>query len=368
MEVSYVETVDELERAVAATVSASHVEGLMLFTAASDGRPGESVEHVLQKLDVPVFGGVFPELIYRGEKVTTGAVVCGLTTEPQVTTVPELSDPDEEYAASLDPDLPVEGYETAFVFVDAYATEVERFIESLFRTYSVEFNYIGGGAGSLEMEQEPCLFTNEGILGDSAVVAAVSPPLELGVKHGWQEIAGPFRVTDADGPTLKALDGKPAFSVYRDAVEEHTGEGLPRDTFFEIAKGYPFGVARIEGEQIVRDPFEITDDDGLTCFGDVPEGEFVHILEGEPDSLIEAAQQAKAEAQADEQGADTLFFFDCISRVLYLEDEFDRELAHVRAADTQMVGALTIGEIANDGSGHLDYHNKTAVVGMGRHI
>jgi len=31
--------------------------------------------------------------------------------------------------------------------------------------------------------------------------------------------------------------------------------------------------------------------------------------------------------------------------------------------DTPMVGALTIGEIANDGYGHLDYYNKTAVVG-----
>lgn len=367
MDLSYVETIDDVTDAVTATVTADHVEGLMLFAAADD-RPAELFEDVLGSLDVPVFGGIFPELIYRGEKVTTGAVVCGLTTEPQVTTVPGLSDPEAEYGAHLDPDLPVEGYETAFVFVDAYATEIERFIDSLFRTYSVEFNYIGGGAGSLDMEQQPCLFTGDGVVEDSAVVAAVSSPLELGVKHGWQEIAGPFRVTDADGPTLNSLDGTPAFSVYSDVVDDHAGRAVTRDNFFEIAKGYPFGVARIEGEQIVRDPFEVTDEGGLNCFGDVPEGEFVHILEGDPDSLVNAAQQATTAAQGDETTADTLFFFDCISRVLYLEEAFDRELAHATVAGTEMVGALTIGEIANDGAGHLDYYNKTAVVGTGREI
>jgi hypothetical protein len=198
-------------------------------------------------------------------------------------------------------------------------------------------------------------------------MAAVRPPLELGVRHGWQEIAGPFRVTDADGPTLNCLDGKPAFSVYSETVEQHTQTAVTRDNFFEAAKAYPFGIVRLDGEQIVRDPFEVTDEDGLNCFGDVPEGEFVHVLEGEADTLIDAARMAKEETQT-EKTADTLFFFDCISRVLYLEEEFEQELASVRTETTETVGALTIGEIANDGAGHLDYYNKTAVVGAADQI
>jgi len=362
MELTYAETTAGIKREGETVAAESEVEGLAIF-AAPDDSLDPSVNPFLQTLDVPVFGGIFPEFIYRGEKKESGAVICGLTTEPSVTTVPELSNAEQEYTAHLDPDLPVEGYETGFVFVDAYATGVEQFVESLFRTYSVELNYVGGGAGTLEMEQQPCLFTNEGVIEDGAVFAAVESPMELGVKHGWQEVAGPFRVTDADGPTLRTLDGKPAFSVYSETVTQHASVQLSEENFFDVAKAYPFGIARMDGEQIVRDPFEVTDDGGLTCFGDVPEGEFLNILEGQPESLIQAAKQAKDEAETDGVDPEGLFFFDCISRVLYLEAEFERELAGVRTEETPLVGALTIGEIANDGSGHLDYYNKTAVVG-----
>jgi hypothetical protein len=361
MEVAYTETMGEAEREGDRIASKSESEGLVIFAAPRDGLDS-SFESFLQDLDVPVFGGHFPELIYRGEKREFGAVVCGLTAPPKVTTIPELSNPDRAHMSNLDPDLPAQGYETAFVFVDAYATDIERFIEALFRTYSVELNYIGGGAGTLEMEQKPCLFTGDGIIEDSAVVAAIDSPLQLGVKHGWQEIAGPFRVTDAEGPVLETLDGKPAFSVYKETVNENVSTELTRENFFEVAKGYPFGIARIDGEQIVRDPFEVTERDGLNCFGDIPEGEFVHILEGLPKSLIDAAEKAKEQTNADETDPEALLFFDCISRVLYLEDQFEQEIESVQIDGTPTVGALTIGEIANNGSGHLDYYNKTAVV------
>jgi hypothetical protein len=363
MELSYVETTARIESAAEEVASADHVEGLLIFaTPADDGYDGQ-LESFLGRLDVPVIGGVFPELIHQNKKKEQGAVVCGLTVEPQVKTVPGLSDSKADYSSHLDPDLSVDGYETIFVFVDAYATEIERFVQSLFRTYGVELNYLGGGAGSLAADQQPCLFTDEGIVQDSAVVAAISSPLDLGVRHGWQEIAGPFRVTDTDGPVVNGLDGKPAFSVYRDVVEQQISGDLIREEFFETAKAYPFGISRMDGESIVRDPFEIVDENGLRCFGDVPEGEFVHILEGDAPTLIRAAQSAADEARSTQRDTEALFFFDCISRVLYLQEEFQQELTSVKADGSQMAGALTIGEIANDGNGHLDYYNKTAVVG-----
>lgn len=362
MEVTYSAAVGaELREALASTANTDSVEGILLLAAPDPEWRSTAFEEALRELPVPVFGGIFPEILHDGVKTETGAVIVGFPSEPVVTTVPELSNSKAAFRDLFDPDLPARGYETAFVFVDTYATAIEEFIEALFRTYSVELNFVGGGAGTLE-EDGPCLFTNEGVIEDAAVVAAIPEPMEIGVNHGWQKIAGPFRVTDADGSTLNTLDGKPAFSVYRDVIAEASGETVSEENFFEVAKSYPFGIGRLAAEQIVRDPYSVSDG-SMTCFGEMPEGEFVSILEGNPDSLIEAAQMAHEHALGGESTPEALCVFDCVSRMLYLQAEFDRELEALRSETLPLFGALTIGEIANDGAGHLDYYNKTAVVG-----
>jgi hypothetical protein len=54
---------------------------------------------------------------------------------------------------------------------------------------------------------------------------------------------------------------------------------------------------------------------------------------------------------------------DCISRSLFLGTDFQRELAAIDDG-LPMVGALTLGEIANSGRDFLEFYNKTAVVGL----
>lgn len=43
-------------------------------------------------------------------------------------------------------------------------------------------------------------------------------------------------------------------------------------------------------------------------------------------------------------------------------DELDAD----GGTDSPVLGALTVGEVANDGEGHLDYYNKTAVAAVTR--
>ena len=337
--------------------SREDVAGLVLLATPSVDVTNEGFETTLQAVPVPVCGGVFPQVIADGERHDAGLLAIGLPTEPTITVVSELSDPDAS--------LPANGSEAAFVFVDAYADPdgVESLIDALFRTYSVGLSVVGGGAGRLD-DDGPSLFTADGVIEDAAVMAVVDQAMGIGVRHGWEELAGPFRVTDADGGTIRELDGEPAFEVYHDAIETNTETTVQRDSFFETATAHPFGISRLDGEPIVRDPFDL-DGGAISCFGPVPEGEFVTVLSGEPDTLIGAAEQAADTALNDEtvaEDAGTLCVFDCISRQLYLQDSFDREISAIDTDALPMVGALTIGEIANDGTGHLDYYNKTAVV------
>ena len=137
--------------------------------------------------------------------------------------------------------------------------------------------------------------------------------------------------------------------------------------FFDIAKGYPFGINKIGSEKIVRDPISVSEDGALVCVGEVPEGSFVDILAGNTQSLVNAAgsamQQGKA-SYAGESSCQAALFIDCISRVLYLEDNFKLELEAVHDDDLPLIGALTLGEIANSGDDYLEFYNKTAVIAV----
>jgi hypothetical protein len=47
-----------------------------------------------------------------------------------------------------------------------------------------------------------------------------------------------------------------------------------------------------------------------------------------------------------------------------LEDRFGEEIEAVYRESTPLVGALTIGEIANSGRDYLEFYNKTSVVAV----
>jgi len=99
------------------------------------------------------------------------------------------------------------------------------------------------------------------------------------------------------------------------------------------------------------------------CVGEVPEGSFVDIMTGDETSLVDAAARARglsSEALGDD--AELSIFIDCISRVLFLGEQFEQEIDAVKDGSRPLVGACTIGEIANSGSDYLEFYNKTSVV------
>jgi len=187
----------------------------------------------------------------------------------------------------------------------------------------------------------------------------------VGVSHGWTTISGPYKVTEAERNVIKSLDWKPAFEVYREVVEAHSNTPFMSLPFFDIAKSYPFGIAKLGTERVVRDPHTLDGDRNLICVGEVSEGSYVDILHAEPHDLIRAAGMALDKAKKD-YSAETApglgFVIDCVSRVLFLEDEFVSELEAVVVPEVEFVGVCSMGEIANSGQDYLEFFNKTAVV------
>ena len=106
--------------------------------------------------------------------------------------------------------------------------------------------------------------------------------------------------------------------------------------------------------------------ESLVCVGEVPEGSFVSVLHGDAESLLKGAVRAEEIARESfpaKAAPRALFLADSVSRALFLEDDFPRELAAL-AGPEPLFGALTVGEIANNGREYLEFYNKTAAVAI----
>ena len=355
-------TVEGLEKLIQEAIF-KNAKGIMLLACDANGFTPVGIDRVLQECKVPIFGGIFPEIIFENKKYDRGSALLILDNhEVNIQILENLSE------ATTDIGVELQNHETAdfktmFVYVDAFSTSIETMVNEIYYEFGLESNFIGGGAGSLSFVQKPVIVTNKGLLQDAAVLATVQYASSIGVKHGWYKIEGPFQITKSNKNVIEELDYRPAFEVYKQKVENHSDKRFDGENFFEIAKGYPFGISKLGSEHIVRDPISVVND-AMVCVGNVKNGDYLDILSGDVDTLVTASHQAVEEASKAGAEYDLVFFIDCISRVLFLQENFQKELDGISASTKNMLGALTLGEIANTGKNYLEFYNKTAVVGV----
>lgn len=356
-------TVDSLKCSIEEICQNNNISSVLILSCDENQYTDIELNPFLKSLNVSIFGGIFPQIIYGRENLTRGNIVVGLEENISPVIIENLSDKDEQIEDEIEEKFSLNRpIDTMFVFVDGFSSTIATLINELFNYFGLEHNYIGGGAGSLSFIQKPCIYTNKGLLQDSAIIVATNLKSGIGVKHGWKKISGPFQITKSNKNIIQELDYKPAFEVYKEVIETKSNNKFNENNFFDIAKGYPFGISKIGSEKVVRDPIS-TQNNSLICVGEVREGDYVDILMGEKNSLINAAKDAYTIAKDNYRGENMqiTFFIDCISRVLFLGEDFKDELNIVHD-EFLTIGALTLGEIANSGQDYLEFYNKTAVV------
>ncbi len=356
-----------LQQLIKRAAEAKDTRSLIVLACDGNGYTSGQLDPILRMCPLPLCGGIFPQILHSRENLEKGAIVVGLPYKTEICTLKGISGTEKGFAEDIDSMFSVvdpSGH-TLFVFVDGMAQRIDSVIEDLYNHFGSFPNYVGGGAGSLSLRPSPCVITNDGLLQDAAVIALVDKKSSIGVAHGWHSISKAVKVTEAEMNTIVSLDWSPAFDVYREIVEMHSGRNFKETPFFELAKSYPLGIAKLEAEMVVRDPV-IEEDGKLICVGEVPVGALIHILHGDIDSLVAGAASARQLAQQSLGAAEkvtAMFFADCISRVLFMESAFDREIKAVEYG-VPLFGAMTIGEIANNGDASLEFFNKTVVVGL----
>ena len=325
----------------------------------------------LNREGIDFIGGIFPGIIHGDKRYEEGAVLMTMPVLKKPFLIRGLNAETIElpdFGELIAEDLSLQY--TAMILVDGLTSNIALFLAEMFNQLGNSVHYFGGGGGSLSLQQEPCLFCPEGFFQDAAIVSFVKLESNLGVRHGWEEIMGPVVATRTRKNMIVELNWENAFDVYRKTVEADSGKKLTTENFFDLAKGYPFGIIKEGQEHIVRDPIAVNEKGELICVGEVPENTALCILKGNKNSLIRAAGQAADDCLGSQKGRIRLSLIaDCISRVIFLEDNFSEELEavnkRIQSADKNQspLGVLTLGEIASYGEGFLEFFNKTIVVG-----
>lgn len=339
-----------------------NVLSLLLFVAEKDLPPKKELETILKENSKPLIGGIFPEIIADGIRRNSGFLLVPLCFKLEPLLI-DLGSDENAISSALNrlPDSGSYSSRSIFCFTDALAPMKSRMIEMLYDHCGPGANYVGGGAGSLSFKPVPCIIHQHQLVGHAAVIGSVNTRISVGVAHGWIPVSDLIKVTETRGNTILSLNWKPAFEVYRQHIREHSGSEISSGNFFDIAKSYPLGLVRLESEMIIRDPFA-TENGWLHIVDEVPEGEYIRIMNGNMESLLNGATAALQKAAVDaDHGQTEHFCVDCISRVLYMQDEFIRELALLNS-QKPINGVLSIGEIANPGDAILELFNKTIVV------
>lgn len=366
-------SIEQLKQLLEEVSADPNVKALMVLACDANGFTPDNTDHLFRQLNKPVFGGIFPQILTESENLEKGTIIAGIFQDVSLHILKNISnqwvDIDQLLSIPFD-GKPVIG-KTTFLFVDGMSRSIAALLDSTFNHFGLESNYIGGGAGSLSFKQIPCIITPEGLLQDAAIYAFAEMISGVGVAHGWHPVSTTMKVTETSYNTVVSLDWKPAFEVYRNIIGQETHVDKDTIVFDEVARSFPIGIVKMADELLVRDPVQCIDN-AMICLGELPLNSFVYILKGDAESLLAGARKSRFLAEKvfyskkdreKEVIPPVTFFIDCITRVLFLGDKFKEELT-IAAGGNKLIGALSLGEIANSGNEYLEFYNKTSVVGI----
>jgi len=210
---------------------------------------------------------------------------------------------------------------------------------------------IGGSLGDDYLFQKTYEYHEDKVLTDVVVGIGMYGDFAygFGIKHGWEPIGLPLKVTKADGVKLQEVDGKPALKIYEDYFGKDAAE-LVREPLARMAYTYPLGVA-VEGsdELLIRDPVIANEKGEITMAAAIPEGTTIRLMIGDRDKAIAAAKVAAGVALDQLNGADPKFIlmFNCMARNKLLGvrcHEENSEVSQVIGENVPMAGFYTYGE------------------------
>lgn len=239
-----------------------------------------------------------------------------------------------------------------------------------------EVTLFGGKAGDDLALEETFVFTNNKS-SSSAIVALIIDEDKMDVRGiatcGWKAIGTTKTVTKSKGSIVYTIDDKPALDTLLSYLGvEIKQEGNKDIVTFLSSWYYPLQVEQEGVEPLIRTAmFANREDRSLICSGNVPQGSKIKFsLPPDFDSIDKVVADCKEIKDPEQQQADALIMFSCVSRYLSFGMVMREEIEQVQQIwNAPMAGFFTYGEYGKSlsavqagGTGKNEYHNNCCCV------
>jgi len=239
------------------------------------------------------------------------------------------------------------------MLLDGLAENGAAAVRGVQEVFGKNFPIMGGSAGDDFLFKKTYEYYNDQVLTNAVVGIGLSGKFSfgVGVRHGWEPIGLPMKVTKAKGGKLIEVNNRPALSIYEDYFGKKAEE-LIKEPIARMAYTYPLGMS-VEGssELLIRDVVIANEKGEITCAAEIPEGSEIRLMLGDFDKAIQAAKEAAEEAlsQLKDARPKVVLVFDCMARNKLLGARIGEEIMaiqNVLGKEVPLIGFYTYGEQA----------------------
>lgn len=344
----------------------SQTTGLTILLAENYLSDFSTFISLITNLNIPISGGVFPEIIYKNQYYSEGMVIIEWFSEIKVKTFTKISDKNSDlYQPETSDEEEVNKDRGCLVFVDHSTNSAEAALDALYYRSENDYQYAGAGAGGLNKKEIPSIICNQGFIKDALQTVRLPMQQKNHACYGWSAISGPHLVTSSQKNQVSALDYKPIREQYPKYIQENVKEDISHLSMQDLVNNYPIGIHHYGEDMIVRDAKEFKNN-VLECFGEIPEYSNIYILAAKPEELIEDVKENIIHFETSQRKDDTLsILFSCIGRRIYMDVQSNTELdTMVNGINSKesMIGTSSWGEIASNPAGIVRLHTMSLVI------
>ena len=240
----------------------------------------------------------------------------------------------------------------SIIFSDELVRDGSRLISGMQEQLGTSFPLVGACSSNNLGASQSCLYFNKNVFKNGAhgIILGGKLNFGIGVKHGWQPLGKPRRVTKSHANIVYEIDGSAAVRFYEEYFAFNTNE--LRKELSHISVLYPIGL-HLSGEEeyLLRNIISIEADGSLIVQGDVPEGSEIRLMIGTKESCLAATREALDEIKTRLRGVEISFLlvFNSISRYILLGKSAHEELEIIKEGvgrDIPIIGLYTYGELA----------------------